>query len=509
MEYSRPDGRRERNESRFALNHSATPMTSQTAVFTQLVRDHMRAAPVRVPIGTPAGEAVARLTQAKASGLVVIAPQGAIAGIVTEQDVSRRIAFRLNESTPVESVMTAPVTVIRDDDYLYHAIGMMRRRQLRHMPVVDGSGRAVGILELHDALAVAAEQMVGQIDRLTHDESIEGLGAVKAEQVAVAEQLFADNVPAPDILGLISHVNCDLYRRAVDLALRDMNAAGEAPPPVPFAVIVMGSGGRGESSFTADQDNGFVIADYPDARHDAVDGAFRRLAERMTALLDRVGLPLCRGGVMATNPLWRKTVSQWRAQMDYWTRHRDEGIVRLGDIFFDFRPVYGDLSLAAKLRGYVTERIGTPAFLQAMYAVQADHHTATGLFGRLRGDTRGPHRGQINLKYRASLPLVETIRLLALRERIAETGTLARIDALADAGVLDGDEREDLSRAFALITRLTLRRQIEDFKAGRPVDYWVRARELSSRERRQLTESLDAVEDLRGRVRTDFSGALF
>ena len=127
----------------------------------------------------------------------------------------------------------------------------------------------------------------------------------------------------------------------------------------------------------------------------------------------------------------------------------------------------------------------------------------------MRGDTRGPHRGQINLKYRASLPLVEAIRLLALRERIAETGTLARINALAGAGVLEGGEREALSRAFTLITQLTLRRQIEDFRAGRPVDYWVRARELSSRERRQLTEALDAVEDLRGRVRTDFSGALF
>ncbi len=172
MEYSRLDGRRERNESRYGPNDSAMPMTSQTAVFTQLVRDHMRAAPVRVPIGTPAGEAVARLTQAKASGLVVIAPQGGIAGIVTERDVSRRIAFRVDESTPIESVVTAPVAAIRDDDYLYHAIGMMRRRRLRHMPVVVGSGRAVGILELHDALSVAAAQMVGQIDRLTHDESV-------------------------------------------------------------------------------------------------------------------------------------------------------------------------------------------------------------------------------------------------------------------------------------------------------------------------------------------------
>ena len=78
---------------------------------------------------------------------------GGLAGIVTEQDVLRRLK---GAEQPVEAIMTAPVLTVRADDQLYRAIGFMRRHRLRHMPVVDGQGAVVGMLELHEALAVAA-----------------------------------------------------------------------------------------------------------------------------------------------------------------------------------------------------------------------------------------------------------------------------------------------------------------------------------------------------------------
>jgi signal-transduction protein with cAMP-binding, CBS, and nucleotidyltransferase domain len=402
------------------------------------------------------------------------------------------------------------VTVIRDDDYLYHAIGVMRRRRLRHMPVVDASGAAVGIFELHDALSVASAQMVDRIDKLTHEGTIAGLAQVKHAQAAVADQLLADNLPAPDVLGLISQVNGDLYRRAMALSLTAMAGAGEAEPPVPFALIVMGSGGRGESAITADQDNGLIIADYPDADHDAIDGFFRRLAARMTETLDAIGLPFCRGGVMATNPLWRKTLGQWRTQIDGWMRRPAEAPLRLADIFFDFRAVHGDPTLARALRDHVTERAArASAFLNAMQAAQSDHRTALGLFGRLQTEPGRAHRGQINLKYRAGLPLVEALRLLALRHGVAETGTMARIAALAEAGVLERDEHERLRDAFMVITELLLRHQIRSLAAGGVVDSWIRRGQLRSRARRRLVESLKAIESLRAWVRSEFTADAF
>ena len=83
--------------------------------------------------------------------------------------------------------MNSPVRTIRVDDHLYEAIGYMRRHRRPHLPVVDGRGDLVGMLELHAALEVAAGPLVDDIDRLTHEDSLVGLAEVKTAQVQLAD----------------------------------------------------------------------------------------------------------------------------------------------------------------------------------------------------------------------------------------------------------------------------------------------------------------------------------
>lgn len=393
-------------------------MSSETALLGKLVRDFMDPPPPVVAPGTGCADAVAAMTAAGRSSLLVGDPAGGIEGIVTEQDVTRRIAFRAGGDSPVSAVMTAPVRTVGADDYLYRAVGTMRRFDLRHMPVIGPDGTVAGMLDLRHALADVGDDAVATVDRLTYEGSPEGLAAAKVAQVEVAAAMLEHGVAAPDIQALISHVNNDIYRRATDDAVNSMTQDGLGEPPVPFAVIVMGSGGRGENFLNPDQDNGFVIADYPDSEHGPIDGYFTELAVRMTGALDDLGFPLCRGGVMATNPLWRKTVSQWRAQTSLWAGRRSIAAVRLADIFFDFSPVWGDAALARTLRDHVTGLMaGNVAFLQAIERDVSDHHSALGFFGRFIVDREaGPFRGWIEVKHGGTLPLINSIRLLALSE---------------------------------------------------------------------------------------------
>ena len=225
---------------------------------------------------TPAVGAIDRMARAGASAAVVLDGVARFAGIVTEQDVVRRFAGRRpagrGDHEPRRYSPSAPTTSCTE------AIGFMRRHRLRHMPVVDGEGAVVGMLELHEALAVAAGPMVEDIDRLTHEDSLAGLAEVKAAQVQLAERLLADGVPAPEIQALVADINNDIHRRVLRPAGGGARGRGQGPPPVPFACIVMGSGGRGESLLFPDQDNGFVLADYPDERHAEIDPWFVELA---------------------------------------------------------------------------------------------------------------------------------------------------------------------------------------------------------------------------------------
>ncbi len=78
----------------------------------------------------------------------------------------------------------------------------------------------------------------------------------------------------------------------------------------------------------------------------------------------------------------------------------------------------------------------------------------------------GPNQGRLNLKLTGTLPLVGAIRIMALRDRIQETGTVDRIAALHACGVLDDDQQEYLSGAYRHISTLLMRQQLEDYRAG-------------------------------------------
>jgi len=467
--------------------------------------------PVISGADTRCGALLSDIRSRRASSAVIVDKGGSPLGIITEQDICRKIAFRVSAETPVRDLMSSPVRFVHADDRLFQAIGTMRRRGLRHMPVVEpGSGKVTGLLELHTALAVAAGRMVEQIDQLTHTATLHGMGRTKQAQVAVAEQLFEDSTEAPDVQRFITDINNDLYRRVVDLCLEDMASDRWGPPPAAFDVVVMGSGGRGESFLYPDQDNGFIIEDYPDAQHREIDAWFIELARRMTGALDQVGFPYCNGYVMATNPLWRKTLSQWQAQVDGWIGKGSGMVLRLADIFFDFKAVHGDGAMTGTLRTHVTATAHKPFFLREMFELDSVHEVALGPFNRLLVDReKGPGKGKLNLKLTGTLPLVGAARIGALANGISETSTLGRIRALRDKGVLSRDEHDYLAGAYNHITNLMLRQQIRDFSAGKAVGNHVDPADITQREKDMLVEGFKAIKQFRKRLRMELTGELF
>jgi len=466
--------------------------------------------PILVDASEGCGEVVKKVREACATSALIVNHRNNPRGIVTEQDICRKIAFQREPDEAVSQVMTRPVKTVRDDSYLYHAIAEMRRSKLRHMPVVDGLGRTVGVLHLHEVLDVAAARVVEQIDLLTHSETIDGMKKTKAAQAEVAIQLIEDSVPAPEIQSLITSINNDLYRRIVGLIVWQMMTEGWGPPPVRFDVIVMGSGGRGESYLYPDQDNGFILEDYPDERHDEVDRWFIELATRMTDALNETGFTYCKGHVMATNPLWRKTISQWRRQIRSWVGKGSGMVLRLSDIFFDFDHVYGDGELTQQLRTHVT-RVGRDHFfLREMFKFDQEHEVALGPFNRLLKDKLdGPQKGKINLKLTGTLPLVGAIRISALAKGIEETSTLSRINGLNQQGWLSADEQDYLAGAYRHIAKLLLRQQLRDYRKGRKVGNHVAISDMSKRERDMLIDAFKAIKKYRKRIKVEFTGEIF
>jgi DNA polymerase-3 subunit epsilon/CBS domain-containing protein len=244
-----------------------------------------------------------------------------------------------------------------------------------------------------------------------------------------------------------------------------------------------------------DQDNAIVYAD--PAQDDSVDGWFEELGRRTSDILAEIGVAYCKGGVMASNPAWRKSLSEWRTAIGTWlTRSRPADILNL-DIFFDAAPAHGDANLAEELLSDARTAAGGAAnFLKLLSLNAADFQHPRGLFGRLRQVD-----GRTDLKAGGIMPIFSAARVAALTHGIPARSTPERLRAAAEKGVASRRTVDNLIEAHAILLGLILRQQLADIDAGLTLGNMVETGALGGIERRQLGWALDqlpAVADIVG-----------
>ncbi|UYG02031.1 DUF294 nucleotidyltransferase-like domain-containing protein [Halomonas sp. LR3S48] len=319
-----------------------------------------------------------------------------------------------------------------------------------------------------------------------------------AWQLRLAEALQRLDLPAWRISQLISDHNDQLYRRAIQLSLSEMQGQGWGKPPVRFCVLTLGSAGRHESLLGPDQDNAMIVADYPDSRHTEIDGFFQALGERFTARLDEAGIPLCNGHVMARWPMWRKRLSEWCEQLSLWTRERRVKRVQQSNILLDFHPVFGDAGLAEALAEHVARLMPRAGlFLNEMAQLLDELPVALDRFGRLSAnDEDAPHEKALNLKRQGLLPLVNAVRLLSLRHSVSVPDTRLRLSALVLKEALTARQaRAGISALDRLQERL-LAAQLASLKVGGAADGWIDMVRLEDDQRLLLRHDMQAIRSL-------------
>jgi CBS domain-containing protein len=92
------------------------------------------------------------------TGCVLAQKGGKLAGILTERDILNKVAFKPNnEAFRVESVMTADPETLEADETIAFALNKMSVGGFRHIPIVDRSGKPVGVLSVRDIVDFLVE----------------------------------------------------------------------------------------------------------------------------------------------------------------------------------------------------------------------------------------------------------------------------------------------------------------------------------------------------------------
>ena len=398
-------------------------------------------------------------------------------GIVTHRDLAERVlAAGAEPGAPVRTVMSSPLEPFPDSMPVFEALRRIVELGVHHLPVTR-QGRVVAILRDGDLLR---HQLRSPLPLLNRIEGLRRLSDAPGDYhrgvASIAETLFSGGLGVSQIGSMLAAVSDALTRRLLALAEQELG-----PPPSPYAWIVLGSEGRREQVLLSDQDNALAY------HHDA-DGApayFRSLADLVVDALIKSGFPPCPGDYMATS--WCKPLAEWQALFGRWVEVPEPQALLDAQIFLDFRPVHGGLSLQP-LDRILTSGGRRTLLLHNLARAVLRFRPPLGRLGRIRTDDRG-----IDLKAAGIGPIVMLARLYALSAGATVRPTLARLEAAAEAGTLSRAGAEILGESFRFLTRLRLQEQIRSLRRNEEPTNRVHLEALTPLELRRLSEALRAV----------------
>ncbi len=466
-------------------------------IYRQRVQDLMSSDLLIIKPDVTVSDALARLV-ANRAGSILVEPEGRLEkGILTEKDLIQAFGADRNAafSQPIGRYCSRPLLTIHRKEFVYRAIITMQEKQIRHLGVVDDSDRVVGVVSARDVFARYTDNAAGFGQEIVAAQSAAELGRVWLGLTTVVRSLAAGGVDARTITAIISRELRALTARACILSERNLEANGNEISDTGYAMLVLGSGGRGESLLAMDQDNAIVHVKNDAEGHR--DRILSRLAGDVSKMLDEVGVSLCDGGVMASNPEWRRDARGWCLAVQHWVnRSRPEDLLS-SDIFFDAMPVHGNFRLAHEVRTQAMSTAQASRMFLRLLAMRAtDFKAPRRLFGLWRLD-----RGRIDLKKGGIMPIFSAARVLALEHGLHSRSTAHRLYAFKALNIVSEPKIDDLVTAHGMLLGQILQQQLRDLERGFRPSNSVAPHELDTYGRQQLNwsvEQLRLIPDLLG-----------
>lgn len=434
------------------------------------------------------------------SSVIVIDHVKQPVGILTERDIMKRVIVndRVDlDSTPIAKVMTFDPITLHPDNTIYRALSVLTDSKVKHLPLIE-DGKIVGIVTMRQLLKLRYPEPLTLIEGIREAGDVVALKAIKDKLPQMAEERLESGRTAYDIVVMISLINRDIHRRALDLA-----AEGLGVEPVPYCLYLTGSHGRLENLLTPDQDHGMIIAD--SEQNYQYDQYFIDLGVRFSDYLDQIGYVYCPGFLMSSNPLWRKSLSEWKQQIHYWFEAQVREMGRYVTVLFDAAAIAGEVDLFKELKEYAFKVLSQHhEVFRVLHEEEGGHRVPLGLLGRFVTDKGGLHKGQLDVKKSGLIFVVEAIRILSLQHSIKETGTLKRIGKLVEGGFIHANDGEYFESAYQVLLHYALKSQVSKASRGEKLDTYIDPRILSPRDKEILRHAFKAVSTLQDLVASEF-----
>ncbi|CAM3412281.1 DUF294 nucleotidyltransferase-like domain-containing protein [Arcobacter aquimarinus] len=420
-------------------------------------------------------DAIQKSTEYKTSTIIVKNSKGGY-GIITDSLLKVKVLLEQRDLTiPVKDIAIFPLLTVNNDDYLFEALTILIKKNIKRVGVTNSNGEMIGILEQIDILSHFANHTYVVDSKIKKAKNIEDLKRASNDLLNIIKSLHAKGVKVNHISNLIGQLNTKVYQKLYNLVLpKELQKDA--------CLIVMGSEGRNEQIIKTDQDNALVVKDGIDVEQ------YRPYMNKITDYLIDFGYPRCEGNIMVSNPFWCKTVNEYKKETARWIEAPDMQNYMDLAIFFDSFAVAGDKELLINLKDDLFNKLHDKDVFMAYFARATLAFDTPTTIGNFMTKTHF-----IDIKKAAVFPIVQGIRSLALRERIRETTTVKRIKILEEKKIIEKNKAAELLEAFDVVNTLRLKSQLEDIQTGKKINNEIDTHSLGKIERDLLKDSFKIV----------------
>jgi CBS domain-containing protein len=467
----------------------------------------------------PIREAAKRMTADRASAILV--RSGGTLGIVTDHDLrSRVVAAGVSPDRPVSAIMSAPAHTVGAGSLVGDVLLDMLERGVHHVPVLSAAGEVLGVVDGGDLVAAEARGpflLRRAIDLAT---SAADLAAASAGLDPMIIALHDARVAAEHVAAIRCVVLDALTRRLIELAVAE---AGE--PPAPFTWFALGSLARRETVPSSDVDSALAWQDSGDGR--AAADYLARVARAVDEGLRACGLQPDEHGASASNPLFARPLSSWRAAArDLSEDPTREKALILVSVISDSRPLWGcgpgagaggtgaegaghegegEAGKGVSVADTLWQARGHPDLLRLLARFALQFRPPTGFLRDFVVEHSGERRGQLDIKHGGMIPIVDLARWAGMAAGVASCSTVDRLRAAEAAGTLDSPDARTLIEAFGFIFSLRLDHQVEQLRRGEAPDDFIDPKTLNPLARSYLREAFRAVASVQSGIAAELS----
>ena len=412
-------------------------------------------------------------------------------GIFTVTALQRAIL----DGTPLGQLAVGPLAnfsliTVNPADQVGDALAMMLRYRVHRVVVAQGQ-QVVGVLEALDLFSFLSNHSHLITVQIDSARDLPALAQAAGQMTRMLAALYRGGTRISLIARLVQDLNARLFERAWQLLAPAELVANSC-------LFVMGSEGRGEQLLKTDQDNGLILRDgyTPPADLSAI-------CQRFSQALGEFGYPPCPGGIMLSNPRWCQGASDFARMTREWLLMPDPDSLMYLAIFMDAHAVCGDARLLEQVRSSLMNLATDNDPMLARFAAAIDAFSSgIGWWNRLLGFADTDQ--WLDLKKEGIFPLVHGVRSLALAGHLAETNTVARIEALEAASVLSPEIAAELTQSLHFLMGLKLKAGLAELDTGKAVTGGVDLARLSTLERDLLKDSLSVVKRFKAVLRHRF-----